>query len=877
MVRRLRQLAAFIIGTFLFTTVSAFAAATITPTFFGMTSDGVIFPPTTLPTGSFGKGSCVSWADIETSRGVYPSSNWAYLDSFVNLAKSNKVDLLYSFGERIPQWSVASADQHLCFSPPSYCSGAVSYCYDAPQSNSDLADFITTVVNRYGHDHIVYELWNEPYDISPTLGTAGATVTSAQMGQMVLAEYNAIRAADSKATIISPSMFSGFGSNSFYNYALQTYQNGNPIGVDAVSAHGYAFTKVNGQSVSDLPESIMPFFPNNYITGDTGTGLLSIISKYVPGKPLWDTEGSFNDTANHPDFTTNAALAAYVARWYLLHWAAGFQRAYWYSWNNATYGTLNPAQLSGDTTRQTAYAQVYNWMVGKQMTQPCIWASDHITWTCGFTGPQGYKSLAVWRTSGTASYIPPNTSQWTQYRDLAGVTHTYSGSGSVTIGISPILFENCARKGGVPPPLTGAVPSNFFGMHFNSFPTAITIGAAGKGGCIQWADIQTTPTNYYWTLLDSQVAAAKAHGVDYLYSFNIRWPQWAIAPADQSYCKPEPTFCPLHAINYCYDKPIISDLTAFAKAVVKRYGHDHIVYELMNEPYDDSPTLGTPGATVTPQQMAVVTSAIYSAIRATDPQAFIVSASMYSGYGSNSYANYFSQYFAAGAPTSVDAISVHGYTQSVANGDAGIPTDVPESITTEYGNLLTCTGSHNQTCNYILGNSTSGLGAVIAEYEPGKTLWDTEGSWDTPTQSPDFSTDAEQAAFIGRWYLIHWGAGFQRAYWYSYDNSIFGTMKQSLTGSPLQEEAFTNVQSWMTGRQMNQTCTWNSDHVTWTCGFVGSNNYHSLAVWDTAGSESYTPPSPSTYTQYRDLAGNVTSYDGSSSVTIGISPILFEN
>ena len=75
---------------------------------------------------------------------------------------------------------------------------------------------------------------------------------------------------------------------------------------------------------------------------------------------------------------------------------------------------------------------------------------------------------------------------------------------------------------------------------------------------------------------------------------------------------------------------------------------------------------------------------------------------------------------------------------------------------------------------------------------------------------------------------------------------------------------------------MYNGCSVASDGVTWSCQLAGSNGYSGLIVWDTAGNESFTPPTPSMYTDYRDLSGNVTRYSGGA-VTVGIKPILFEN
>ena len=71
---------------------------------------------------------------------------------------------------------------------------------------------------------------------------------------------------------------------------------------------------------------------------------------------------------------------------------------------------------------------------------------------------------------------------------------------------------------------------------------------------------------------------------------------------------------------------------------------------------------------------------------------------------------------------------------------------------------------------------------------------------------------------------------------------------------------------------MSTPCAANG--TVWTCGLSRSNGYQALAVWDTAGTSTFSVPSQ--YTQYQDLEGGTSSVSGSS-VTIGTEPILLTN
>jgi hypothetical protein len=166
----------------------------------------------------------------------------------------------------------------------------------------------------------------------------------------------------------------------------------------------------------------------------------SIINTYVPGKPIWNTEGSWWYDSSGP-FASTALHAAFVARWYIMHWAAGYSSANWYAWDHPTIGTLctTTSPCTPVSAPSTAYRQTYGWLVGKTMHNGCSVAGS--TWTCALSGPGGYTGLIVWDTAGYESYTPPNASQYSQRRDLSGNVTSYSG-GSVTVGVAPILFEN---------------------------------------------------------------------------------------------------------------------------------------------------------------------------------------------------------------------------------------------------------------------------------------------------------------------------------------------------------------------------------------------------------------------------------------------------
>jgi hypothetical protein len=161
--------------------------------------------------------------------------------------------------------------------------------------------------------------------------------------------------------------------------------------------------------------------------------------------------------------------------------------------------------------------------------------------------------------------------------------------------------------------------------------------------------------------------------------------------------------------------------------------------------------------------------------------------------------------------------------------------------------------------------------SILASYNLSTlSLWSTEGSWGNNTQLPG-ATD--QAAFVARLYLLLWSNGVARHYWYNWDDSNTGTLEVNGVVNTA-GVAYTQVENWMLGRTMINLCAADTTGV-WTCKLSGSNGYLSKAVWNPAGSSSYTPNTQ--YKNYLDLAGVKHTISPGQTVTIGVEPILFQN
>jgi len=192
---------------------------------------------------------------------------------------------------------------------------------------------------------------------------------------------------------------------------------------------------------------------------------------------------------------------------------------------------------------------------------------------------------------------------------------------------------------------------------------------------------------------------------------------------------------------------------------------------------------------------------------------------------------------------------------------------------------------------------------TVAGTKQGKPIWATEGSWQRNSDLPD---PDDQAAYVARDYLVLFSYNIQRFYWYALDETC-QTAGCDITGDNggvgtllippgegnctnpngcIQEAgvAYGQVFNWMVGAKQSTPCNNTQGTTIWTCVFTRSSpaGYQAEAIWDISqtcsnGTCTTTPVQvSSTYTQYRDLAGNVTPITNNT-VPVGEKPILLEN
>jgi uncharacterized protein (TIGR03437 family) len=421
----------------------------IPSTFFAMSANGGNYPRVTIGTLAH---QSFAWPVIEPSRGKF---NFQVFDNYLADAQAhglvdpatNTVNMAMTLAAGTPGWAVADQKS---------CGNNSAVCTSPPDSIQDWKDFLTAVIQHYNgktQPHIkYYELWNE---FNITLWWTG---TDAQMLELGQAAHPIIHQ-DPYSLLLTPSVAGPVGTTSPASAvtAMTSYlQAGGFKYADGGAFHGYIAAQT-GVDPFPFPEQdttagCKPFASCHGSIITIATQMRAVFDQNgLAGKPIFQTEGSWgNNTITDPDIQV-AWLARYNLLQAGLHSALNLQMAAWFTWADPAFGWGDIATTSLEPTAAgLAYNQVYNWVVGATISQPCAGAANG-TWTCTLTRPGGYVAQAVWNTQGSISYTPG--ASYTQYRDLAGNTKPIM-AGSVVIGANPILVEGAGAGPNAPPVIT---------------------------------------------------------------------------------------------------------------------------------------------------------------------------------------------------------------------------------------------------------------------------------------------------------------------------------------------------------------------------------------------------------------------------------------
>lgn len=361
-------------------------------------------------TGGIEKNTLIFWPHLER----FPNKwDFSSLDKYVELAPNKGVEIVYVLG-LTPKWASAR--------PTDSSAYGESVTPAEPKNLEDWRNAVRTIATRYQGKIHYYEIWNEPNLKSYYSGTID------QMVALNREAYKILKQIDPKIQVISPSIIAGnFGwlTKGGADWLDEYFTKGGAAYTDIVGAHFY-------QEVPNLPPEVsLPQIQE----------LQKVMAKHgLAKKPLWNTETGFGNKQHNVFFSERESMD-YVARSYLVNWAAGIERFYWYAWDNRMVITLLMVEEDGKTLTAAgkAFGEIQQWLIGADM-KSCEIDGDR-TWICQLVRGSENNFWIVWNPERELTFKIPAQWQIRQFKDLTGRQTPLSQSGDLSVGKSPLLLS----------------------------------------------------------------------------------------------------------------------------------------------------------------------------------------------------------------------------------------------------------------------------------------------------------------------------------------------------------------------------------------------------------------------------------------------------
>lgn len=338
----------------------------------------------------------VTWPDLEPGKGQW---RFEKLDAYVSLAQQHGTGILLPLGGS-PRWASARPSV-----PSNYYPGFTA----EPANIEDWRTFVRTVALRYKGRIQAYEIWNEPNLREFWTGTTDQMLTLTKEASQI------IHNVDPNAIVVSPAATADYG----IPWVAEFLKKGGGQYVDVIGFHFY----VNPHTL--LPEDMVPIIQRvRQVISDSGMG----------NKPLWNTETGWLEPAR---FDSDELAASFLARAFILSWAAGVQRFYWYAWDNRSLAIVTYKEDQHTITPAGyAYKVMEQWLVGARI-DGCTESADH-SWTCQLNR-SGKKEWIVWNPRASRKFDVPGAWHVESVRPLLHDQRSLNGA-SIEIGPAPTLL-----------------------------------------------------------------------------------------------------------------------------------------------------------------------------------------------------------------------------------------------------------------------------------------------------------------------------------------------------------------------------------------------------------------------------------------------------
>lgn len=324
--------------------------------------------------------------------------DWSALDERVRLAEKRSVPLLMVLGGYAPAWASLPEGADVRDAPDCF------RCDQTPSRLSDWTSWVSDVVGRYrGRSIKAWEIWNEPsfprdHVLCPSADSCRSGLGSMYRGtpeQLLALQDSAaaiIKRQDPDALVVSPGV--SYHHRNFLDHYLDI---GGGRSADVIGYHLY---------VDGVPELMMAHV----------LGVRAIMRDHgLDQKPLWNTESAISEinldldpavqyARRHglPLPTLQELGSAYLARVFLISWAAGVQRHYHYAWDDQHRWPSSPTQVRSSDNAVVevndvgrTFAQIRQWLVGRRLVTMDTGDASGV-WRAGLQGRDGSTTYVLW-------------------------------------------------------------------------------------------------------------------------------------------------------------------------------------------------------------------------------------------------------------------------------------------------------------------------------------------------------------------------------------------------------------------------------------------------------------------------------------------------
>ncbi len=343
------------------------------------------------------------WAHLERQKGKW---DFRTLDYCVELAQRHAVELVYTLGIT-PKWAAARPDD----SSP-YGDGPTA---SEPKNLDDWRNYVRTVATRYKGKIRYYEIWNEPNLKHFFSGTVD------QMVALAREAYTILKQVDPSITVVSPSLYADWGGFKWFD---EYFAKGGSKYADVIGAHFYIGKEKTPEDSLSLIREVQ-----------------NVMAKHgLAQKPLWNTETGYGNKGENVFYSAEDSMA-YVARTYLVNWASGMERFYWYAWDNRNVVTMLMVEEDKKTLTPAAqaYAQIQKWLIGSRMKR-CE-PDQKNTWMCELTSEEGKPLWIVWNPKQEQDLVIPENTGVRQVHHLDGTKTDLPNHRRLKVGRLPVLLS----------------------------------------------------------------------------------------------------------------------------------------------------------------------------------------------------------------------------------------------------------------------------------------------------------------------------------------------------------------------------------------------------------------------------------------------------